>query len=180
MNSEQLRQLFPSPSAIPPAYALSTPIEQREYLVNGEIKIWNGPVAEVYSPIHVMEGGELKQVRIGSQPVLDRAAALEALDAAIRSYDGGRGEWATMRVKQRIECMVRFAKGMKEKRSEVVKLLMWEIGKSLADSGKEFDRTIDYIFETIEALKTLDHDSSRIQKVQGVYAQIRRGPLGVA
>ena len=30
-----------------------------------------------------------------------------------------------------------------------------------------------------EALKTLDRDSSRIQKVQGVYAQIRRGPLGV-
>lgn len=180
MNSEQLRQLFPTTSAIPPAYALSTPIEQREYLVNGEIKTWNGPVAEVYSPVYVMEDGELKQVRIGSQPVLDRAAALEALDAAIRAYNGGRGEWPTMRIKQRIECMVRFARGMKEKRSEVVKLLMWEIGKSLADSEKEFDRTIDYIFETIEALKTLDHDSSQIRKVQGVYAQIRRGPLGVA
>ncbi|MFM7188902.1 MAG: NADP-dependent glyceraldehyde-3-phosphate dehydrogenase, partial [Bacteroidota bacterium] len=104
---------------------------------------------------------------------------LEALQAAIDSYNDGRGEWATMRVKQRIDCMVDFARGMKEKREEVVKLLMWEIGKSLADSRKEFDRTIDYIFETIEALKSLDRDSSRIQKVQGVYAQIRRGPLGV-
>ncbi|MBP6335924.1 MAG: NADP-dependent glyceraldehyde-3-phosphate dehydrogenase, partial [Bacteroidia bacterium] len=68
---------------------------------------------------------------------------------------------------------------MKEKRDEVVQMLMWEIGKSFSDSQKEFDRTIDYINDTIESLKTLDRDSSRIQKVQGVYAQIRRGPLGV-
>ena len=33
--------------------------------------------------------------------------------------------------------------------------------------------------DTIDALKDLDRTSSRIQKVQGVYAQIRRGPLGV-
>jgi glyceraldehyde-3-phosphate dehydrogenase (NADP+) len=172
--------LFPSATDIPAEFALSLPADQREYLVDGIIKTWNGPVADVYSPVHVRDGDELRKVRLGSQPVLDRAAALEALDAAIRSYDDGRGEWATMRVKQRIDCMVRFAKGMKEKRDEVVKLLMWEIGKTLADSRKEFDRTIDYIHETIEALKTLDRDSSRIQKVQGVYAQIRRGPLGVA
>ncbi|MFM2207950.1 MAG: hypothetical protein RL213_1925 [Bacteroidota bacterium] len=172
--------LFPSATDIPAEFAISLPVDQREYLVDGTIKTWNGPVADVYSPVHVRDVVELRKVRLGSQPVLDRAAALDALDAAIRSYDGGRGEWATMKVKQRIECMVRFAKGMKEKRDEVVKLLMWEIGKTLADSRKEFDRTIDYIYETIEALKTLDRDSSRIQKVQGVYAQIRRGPLGVA
>ncbi|MFM2136794.1 MAG: hypothetical protein RL021_2194 [Bacteroidota bacterium] len=172
--------LFPVHEAIPESFRLSQPVEQREYLVDGEIRKWNGPVADVFSPIHLSENGSLRQVRIGSQPVMDRAAALDALDAALRSYDEGRGEWATMKVRQRIEAMIRFAKGMKEKREEVVKLLMWEIGKTLADSRKEFDRTIDYIHETIDALKALDRDSSRIQKVQGVYAQIRRGPLGVA
>ena len=33
---------------------------------------------------------------------------------------------------------------------------MWEIGKSLADAEKEFDRTVDYIRDTIDALKDLD------------------------
>ena len=171
---------FPEKDSIPAEFAIIESVEQREYLVNGEIRIWQGPVADVFSPIYLKVDGVLTQARIGSQPVLDRHAALEAMNAAIGAYDEGRGEWATMRVKDRIDCMVRFARAMKEKREEVVKLLMWEIGKTLADSRKEFDRTIDYIFETIDALKSLDRDSSRIQKVQGVYAQIRRGPLGVA
>ncbi len=171
---------FPEKDSIPAEFAIIESVEQREYLVNGEIRIWQGPVADVFSPIYLKLDGVLTQARIGSQPVLDRHAALEAMNAAIGAYDEGRGEWATMRVKDRIDCMVRFARAMKEKREEVVKLLMWEIGKTLADSRKEFDRTIDYIFETIDALKSLDRDSSRIQKVQGVYAQIRRGPLGVA
>ena len=38
---------------------------------------------------------------------------------------------------------------------------MWEIGKSQADSEKEFDRTVDYIRATIDALKELDNSNSR-------------------
>jgi glyceraldehyde-3-phosphate dehydrogenase (NADP+) len=56
---------------------------------------------------------------------------------------------------------------------------MWEIGKSFPDSRKEFDRTIDYINDTIEEYKNLDRDSAKFSKEDGVYAHIRRGPLGV-
>ena len=49
---------------------------------------------------------------------------------------------------------------MKSKRDEVVKLLMWEIGKNLNDSEKEFDRTVDYINETIEEYKRIDRDGA--------------------
>ncbi|RYX90661.1 aldehyde dehydrogenase family protein, partial [bacterium] len=56
--------------------------------------------------------------------------------------------------------------------------LMWEIGKSFQDSQKEFDRTVDYINQTIEALKNLDHESSKFIASEGVIAQIRRVPLG--
>ena len=56
---------------------------------------------------------------------------------------------------------------------------MWEIGKSLPDAEKEFDRTVDYIRDTIEAVKDLDRASSRFTITQGVIGQIRRGPLGV-
>jgi glyceraldehyde-3-phosphate dehydrogenase (NADP+) len=42
---------------------------------------------------------------------------------------------------------------MEATREEVVKYLMWEIGKSLSDSQKEFDRTVEYIYDTIEDYK---------------------------
>ena len=58
-------------------------------------------------------------------------------------------------------------------------LIMWEIGKSLADSEKEFDRTVDYIKQTLAALKELDNNSSRFMVVEGTIGQIRRTPLGV-
>jgi glyceraldehyde-3-phosphate dehydrogenase (NADP+) len=64
-------------------------------------------------------------------------------------------------------------------RDEVVKLLMWEIGKSLDDSRKEFDRTVEYIRKTIEALKDTDRTGSRFSLDGGVIAQVRRAPLGV-
>lgn len=68
---------------------------------------------------------------------------------------------------------------MIEQKDIVVKLIMWEIGKSYADSVKEFDRTVEYIYATIDALKDIDRDSSRFDIEQGIIAQIRRSPLGV-
>jgi glyceraldehyde-3-phosphate dehydrogenase (NADP+) len=68
---------------------------------------------------------------------------------------------------------------MRERRDDVVRLLMWEIGKTLPDAEKEFDRTVDYIRDTIDALKNLDRVSSRFVIEQGVIGQIRRAPLGV-
>src|SRR5688500_2309570 len=85
-----------------------------------------------------------------------------------------------MSVTQRIEHVERFLAAMRKKRDEVVKLLMWEIGKSLKDSEKEFDRTADYIVDTIKALKDLDRNSAKLIEDQGFMAQIRRVPLGVA
>ena len=69
---------------------------------------------------------------------------------------------------------------MRAQRDEVVKFLMWEIGKPLKDSEKEFDRTCDYIVDTIKTLKDLDRNSAKLVEEQGFVAQIRRVPLGVA
>jgi glyceraldehyde-3-phosphate dehydrogenase (NADP+) len=158
-----------------PAPYLLQPMEQKTYLVNGEIKTWNGALQEVHSPIYV----DGKPYRLGAYPLMGEAEALDALAAAEAAYDLGRGHWPTMTVEQRIEHMHAFVQQMKLQREQIVKWLMWEIGKTLSDSQKEFDRTIDYINDTIEALKTLDRDSSRVRNEGGVYAQIRRGPLGV-
>ncbi len=171
--------IFPAGDQIPEKMIIAKAIEQREYLVNGELKVWNGLVQEVFSPVCIKEGGEYKRNRLGSFPVLGEKESFDALAAAQKAYNLGRGVWPTMSVKTRIEHMLRFTKQMKEQRNEVVKLLMWEIGKPLKDSEKEFDRTVEYIYDTIDALKNLDRDSSRIQKKNDIYAQIRRGPLGI-
>ncbi len=171
--------VFPTYADIPESFQMNAAIEQKSYLINGEMRLWHGAFQDVYSPIYIQNEGELKPQRLGSFPLLTAEASLEVLESARNAYNLGKGEWPTMTVKQRITHMLQFVKMMREKRNEVVNLLMWEIGKSLKDSEKEFDRTVDYIIDTIAALKDLDRDSSRLKKEQGIYAQIRRGPLGV-
>ncbi len=163
--------------AIPTEFQIDSPIHQKNYLVNGELKRWSGETADVYSTISSTE--DYAPTFLGSAPNMGESEALDALDAAVKAFGKGQGTWPTMRVRDRIECMEQFVEKMKTKREEVVKLLMWEIGKTLPDSEKEFDRTVDYIYDTIENYKQLDRNSAKFQKNSGVLAHIRRGPLGV-
>ncbi|MDZ5603631.1 NADP-dependent glyceraldehyde-3-phosphate dehydrogenase [Pseudomonas sp. RP23018S] len=175
-----LEALFPSADQIPEAWLLGEPLEQREYLVGGELRRWDGPLATVNSPVWLKQADGDSQVVLGRAPLLDADTALTALDAAVQAYDKGRGAWPTMRVAERIAHVEQFLTRMREQRTAVVKLLMWEIGKNLKDAEKEFDRTCDYIVDTIGALKALDRRSSRFELEQGTLGQIRRAPLGVA
>ncbi|MGC1633339.1 MAG: NADP-dependent glyceraldehyde-3-phosphate dehydrogenase [Gelidibacter sp.] len=164
-------------STIPEQFRIKSLIHQNSYLVDGELKSWSGESSEVYSTISSTE--VYQPTLLGTIPTLGEKEALDALDAAVNAYDKGQGLWPTMKVKDRIDCMENFATQMKTKREEIVKLLMWEIGKTLPDSEKEFDRTIDYIYDTIEEYKQLDRDNAKFEKHDGVYAHIKRGPLGV-
>ena len=148
-------------------------------MIDGELRHWDGPTQESFSSIYLKTSAGLAPKLIGSFPLLTEKEALEALDAASSAYNYGRGIWPTMSVAARIERVQDFAYRMKEKRQEVVKLLMWEIGKSFSDSEKEFDRTLAYIEDTIDALKNLDRTNSRFVLEQGIIGQIRRAPLGV-
>lgn len=178
-TASRLDTLFPTLAEIPEQYCLGEPIEQRDYLVDGQLRTWNGPLATVRSPVFLATEQGDQQVILGSTPQLDAEAALVALDAAVRAYDNGQGAWPTMRVVERIQHVEAFLARMREQREVVVKLLMWEIGKNLKDSEKEFDRTCDYIVDTIGALKELDRRSSRFELEQDTLGQIRRVPLGV-
>lgn len=181
MNREaRIQSLFPSEEAIPSDVKLDRYYEDRGYLAGGEIHSWSGDMQKVYSPVCVDRDGEIEQVCIGEYPMLTEFEATQALDSAVAAYNMGRGEWPMMSVEERIAHVERFVFLMKEKREEVVKLLMWEIGKTRADSEKEFDRTVVYIQDTIDALKQLDRVSARFEIREGIYGQIRRSPLGVA
>jgi glyceraldehyde-3-phosphate dehydrogenase (NADP+) len=156
-------------------------VEQREYLIDGQLRAWDGPVQEVRSPVIAGQPeATAEPIVLGHYPLLGEAESLAALDAAARAYDSGRGAWPTLPVEGRIAAVERFAFLMRERRDDVVRLLMWEIGKTLPDSEKEFDRTIQYIRDTIDALKDLDRTSSRFTIAEGIVGQIRRAPLGVA
>lgn len=175
----QIEKIFLSEKDIPEEYRFDETIEQTEYLVNGEIRTWTQSFQDVYSPICENTNDCLIPKRLGKYPLLNEEESLVALDAAVAAYNSGRGVWPTMTVKDRVTCMQLFVKKMLPQRSAIVKMLMWEIGKSLEDSEKEFDRTIDYIVDTMEELKKLDREGSRFNNQQGVLAQIRRGPLGI-
>src|SRR4051812_14242602 len=179
-NSDRgtLPVVFKEESSIPDNYKI-TEIHQREYLLNGELVPWNGPVTNIYSPVCIPTAKGFEKKLLGSIPNTTPKESLEALDAAVAAYDNGLGEWPTMSVEGRIKCMQKFVYLMIQQRELVIKLLMWEIGKTLADATKEFDRTVDYINFTIDALKDLDRESSHFQQAEGTIAQIRRAPLGV-
>jgi glyceraldehyde-3-phosphate dehydrogenase (NADP+) len=162
---------------IPEKFKITSLVHQNTYLVNGELKPWSGETATVFSTISSTD--KYKQTILGTVPQLEEEQALEALDSACNAFDEGKGLWPTMKVESRIASMEKFVTQMKTKRDEIVKLLMWEIGKTLPDSEKEFDRTVEYIYDTIEDYKQMDRDSAKFEKNDGVHAHVRRGPLGV-
>jgi len=179
MSSIDLSSIFVEESQIPEQYRLAEELHQREYLSNGEMLPWDGEVHTVLSPVCIKTDEGLKRKLIGTYPLCTEKESFEALDAAVAAYNNGRGEWPTMSVADRIGCVDKFTQRIIQKKDEVVKLLMWEIGKSHADSVKEFDRTVEYIYATIDSLKDLDRQSSKFSIEQGIVAQIRRSPLGV-
>jgi acyl-CoA reductase-like NAD-dependent aldehyde dehydrogenase len=155
-------------------------INQDEYLVNGAFKSWNGPFNEIHAAICKPTSNEnLERILIGKIPKTGLPEAFECLESAEKAYDNGFGEWPMFSVEKRISYVEHFVGEMLKLRTEVVNLLMWEIGKSEKDSEKEFDRTIKYIYDTIESLKKLERKSATFTIEEGVIGQIRRSPLGI-
>ena len=174
-----MKNIFTNNST-PEKYIFQKPYNQKTYLINGELKEWKGETASVFSPIYQKKReGELEQVLLGTIPNLSEKEALASLESACNAYDKGRGIWPTMKVEERISCIENFTEMMLETRDEVVNWLMWEIGKPYEESCNEFDRTIDYINDTISNLREMDQKHSEIKNHNGILAQVRRAPLGV-
>lgn len=176
---DTIKSLFPEECDIPEHYRLAQPIRQDYYLTQGELRSWSGPLQQVFSPVRIRTAAGIDQKLLGEVPLMTETAALETLGVAVKAYSNGRGEWPTMSVGDRIQSVQKFTAAMLLKRVEIVKLLQWEIGKSQQEAEHEFDRTLTYIRDTLEALKELDRVSSRFVIHQGIIGQIRRAPLGV-
>jgi glyceraldehyde-3-phosphate dehydrogenase (NADP+) len=180
MTDKRITPLFPELNNIPKQFGLEGPVIQDQYLVKGEIKRWNGPFHEVFSPVCVRNPSDLKPLMIGSYPLLTEAESMEALYAARAAFNNGSGAWPSMAAEQRIACFEVFLSGMKVEREEIAKYIMWEIGKSYSDSLKEFDRTAAYMRDTIKALKKQESQNRRLSRQQGIVGRLKKVPLGIA
>ena len=112
-------------NAIPEEYVIKKPYAQKTYLIDGELKEWNGATETVFSPIYQKnKEDKLEKTLLGYIPKLSEKEALNSLNSAFTAYDKGRGEWPTMKVEERISCIENFSKMMLETRQEVVHWLM--------------------------------------------------------
>mgnify|MGYP001211927565 CR=1 FL=1 len=167
------------PTSVPDDVAPQLPCIQKEYLIDGKIEQWQGPMIDVYSPVHIRQGESLHPLYLGQAPGMDEATALRALDAAVKAWDRGNGQWPRMSAEKRIEAIIRFNQYLEESREEIVRFIVFEIGKPRLEAEKEFDRTTDYIRDTLNAVKEGSRSTARFTVEQGILAQIRRAPLGV-
>ncbi|MBO9666175.1 MAG: aldehyde dehydrogenase family protein [Bdellovibrio sp.] len=149
-------------------------------LINGRVLI-NGTLRDSgfeSQPVHSTCDKDQAKI-IGTTPHVSLVVLMEAVESAAKSWNKGLGDWPTARMEDRVRAVQTFRDKMITQRELVCRLLMWEIGKTWADAQNEFDRTIQYIDDTINEVKNLDRESSRFQFSGGVMAQIRRTPLGV-
>ena len=77
--------LFPEEQQIPPQYRITRQLKQDCYLIDGELRRWEGPLQEVHSPVRIRSAAGSAQQRIGEAPLLTGGAALEILAVAVRA-----------------------------------------------------------------------------------------------
>jgi glyceraldehyde-3-phosphate dehydrogenase (NADP+) len=144
-------------------------------LIDGKLIASGFESKSVFSTCH----RDTRPVKLGTTPQVTIEILGQAVEAASKAWAKGLGAWPMARMEERIKAVSKFRDGMLAQREIVCRLLMWEIGKNWADAQNEFDRTIQYIDDTIAEVKNLDRESSRFRFAGGVMAQVRRAPLGV-
>ena len=177
---EQVENIFGGAEGAPGAFQLAEPVEQRVYLIGGDLRRWEGGMEEVLSPICEETANGPVPRRIGSYPILTenrvprrprrrRGAPMRTVAARGRPCRSPRGSvaWKTLR------------SGWWDRARRSCGCSCGRSAKTRIDAEKEFDRTVQYIRDTIDALKELDRASSRFVIQEGIIAQIRRAPLGV-
>ena len=153
---------------------------QDQYLVKGELRRWNGPFHEVFSPVCVRSSSSLRPLAIGSYPLLTETESMEALHAARAAFDNGSGPWPSMTTEQRIACFEDFLSGMKANREEIAETYyvgnretLWRFAQRVrphhnlrSRHHKDFEKE--------------ERQSQRLSRQQGIIGRLKKVPLGVA
>ena len=100
---ERIEKMFPAESEVPLEFRIDEPIICDKYLVNGELRRWDGPFRDVLAAVPVKTANSPEPKLLGRYPLMTEKESMEALEAAVKAYDHGRGLWPTMSVRQRIK-----------------------------------------------------------------------------
>ena len=170
---------IPSSDDIPGDFHF-TPVAGRQFL-SGKLQTWEGPTQPVYSPIPLREGKQpAAPLLLGSLPRLDRKIATDTVHIAADAFDAGDGAWPTLSLEERADVVRAFVDDLRPLRSSVAMHIMWEVGKVFEEAGNEFDRTLEYTLETIDAALDLDKRERRDTSLQQVVGRVDLLPIGVA
>ncbi len=136
-------------SPVPAEFTKYLPCEKGAYfLLDGKIQKASSSQS-VISCIYENE----KPLVLGETAWMTEEECILALNAASTSFE--KGTWSHATIFERIEKTEDFVSKMREVKNEVAILEMLEIGKSKKDCEKEFDRTIEYILQTTNAMKKM-------------------------
>jgi glyceraldehyde-3-phosphate dehydrogenase (NADP+) len=177
----ELARAFPTPEAIPLEWRHVPDDTGLNLVVDGMLRRWDGPSQPIRSAVCTRDAaGRLTPIELGPAAMASPAEGLAALAAARKAWAGGRGDWPRASVEERIACTLDFARRATPLRERVARALMWEIGKPYADCLVEFDRTFQYVRDTVDTLRELERENGPAKVAGGFAARIRRAPLGVA
>jgi glyceraldehyde-3-phosphate dehydrogenase (NADP+) len=179
-ETSALTSLFPTPTEIPAAFRPTPDATGLTLLIGGQRRRWEGPSEPIRSAVCVRSDGKLERLELGPGALASEVEAREAIEAAARAWGGGRGEWPRTSAAQRTSCILDFVRRARPLREAVARALLWEVGKPWPDCMREFDRTIEYIEATAEALGEIEKNAAAPVEAEGFAARIRRAPIGVA
>lgn len=178
---DALERAFPTAEQVPSAFRYVPDDTGLALLTRGRVQRWSGPTEAIRSAVCLKTAeGHLVQADLGPAPVTTAAEGRAAVESAAEAWAGGRGDWPRASVEARISCVEAFVARARLLRERVSLALMWEVGKPYADCLVEFDRTIQYIEDTVERLRELERDNGPAVAASGFSARVRRAPLGVA
>jgi glyceraldehyde-3-phosphate dehydrogenase (NADP+) len=170
------KSAFPDSGAVPAEFRISSPIEQRTALIDGNLTEIDAPAQDVCSPVAIVNGEEMKAQRLGSYPLMTPEQSMEALNAAVRAYRSDI--WKSRSLEYRASRARVFLEEFVKHRDDIVKMLMWENCKSYAESISEFDRTAEYIEKTIDVALKIQNAQKR-EYAAGFVGIAKASPLGV-
>mmetsp|Transcript_6818 Transcript_6818/g.7904 ORF Transcript_6818/g.7904 Transcript_6818/m.7904 type:complete len:256 (-) Transcript_6818:1563-2330(-) len=93
---------------------------------------------------------------IGTMTQMTTAQSLVIFQATRRGWNNGAGTWTQMTLRERVDRMRLFVTELTKQREKIIHTLMWEIGKNYEDAAAEFDRTIQFINQTMDLVLSSD------------------------
>ena len=82
---------------IPEQFKINNTINHKDFLINGQIREWNGKKANVFSTL-LCDSDDKEPILLGTTPEMSADLAMEALRSATNAFKQGQGEWPTMKV----------------------------------------------------------------------------------